>query len=339
MHPSQFYLLLLTTGFILISCASTGMPERSNSLELVEVRQIWGKAPHNAFTDLIRYDGKFYCTFREGETHWSEGANGKIRVIVSENGESWKPTALLSMEGDLRDPKLSITPDNQLMLTCFRRFNPTRYPDEHEQTFAYFSRDGHNWSKPVEIGTEDRWLWRITWYDGKAYGISYGGAEGEPPFNSPRFARLLISDDGRAFESIARFDHAGESTIRFTQDGTAYCLFRSQQNRGLLGISSPDYQNWTWKDLQIQIGGPDMIQLDDGRFLAVVRLYEGEQRTSVCWLSPETGTLTEALELPSGGDTSYAGMVEHDGYLWVSYYSSHEEKTAIYLAKISLNPK
>jgi hypothetical protein len=49
------------------------------------------------------------------------------------------------------------------------------------------------------------------------------------------------------------------------------------------------------------------------------------------------GTITEALELPSGGDTSYPGMVFHEGVVWVSYYSSHEEKTSIYLAKVKMN--
>jgi hypothetical protein len=42
------------------------------------------------------------------------------------------------------------------------------------------------------------------------------------------------------------------------------------------------------------------------------------------------------LTLPSGGDTSYAGMVWHDGVLWVSYYASHEGKTAIYLARVKV---
>ena len=42
------------------------------------------------------------------------------------------------------------------------------------------------------------------------------------------------------------------------------------------------------------------------------------------------------LTLPSGGDTSYAGLVLHKGLLWVSYYSSHEGKTRIYLAKVRL---
>ena len=42
------------------------------------------------------------------------------------------------------------------------------------------------------------------------------------------------------------------------------------------------------------------------------------------------------LELPSGGDTSYPGLVWYDGILWVSYYSSHEGKTSIYLAKLTV---
>ena len=48
-------------------------------------------------------------------------------------------------------------------------------------------------------------------------------------------------------------------------------------------------------------------------------------------------TFQHVLELPSGGDTSYPGMVIHGGLLWMSYYSSHEDgKTSIYLAKIKL---
>jgi hypothetical protein len=80
-----------------------------------------------------------------------------------------------------------------------------------------------------------------------------------------------------------------------------------------------------------------MLRLPDGRFVAAVRLYDGHQRTSLCWIEPQSGKLSEFLKLPSAGDTSYAGLVLHDGLLWVSYYSSHEGKTAIYLAKVKMN--
>ena len=79
-----------------------------------------------------------------------------------------------------------------------------------------------------------------------------------------------------------------------------------------------------------------MIQLPDGRLVAAVRLYDRKVRTALCWIDPDAGTLKEFLALPSGGDTSYAGLVLHDGILWISYYSSHEGKTSIYLAKVRL---
>ena len=53
-------------------------------------------------------------------------------------------------------------------------------------------------------------------------------------------------------------------------------------------------------------------------------------------MNAESGRLTEFLRLPSGGDTSYPGMVYHEGLLWVSYYASHEGKTSIYLARVDL---
>jgi hypothetical protein len=71
--------------------------------------------------------------------------------------------------------------------------------------------------------------------------------------------------------------------------------------------------------------------------IAGVRLYDGKVRTSLCSIDPAGGALKELVALPSGGDTSYPGMVVHDGTLWVSYYSSHEGKTSIYLATVDPN--
>ena len=40
--------------------------------------------------------------------------------------------------------------------------------------------------------------------------------------------------------------------------------------------------------------------------------------------------------LPSGGDTSYPGLVILGHTLWISYYSSHEGKGKIYFTKLTL---
>jgi hypothetical protein len=107
-------------------------------------------------------------------------------------------------------------------------------------------------------------------------------------------------------------------------------------NRAQVGRARYPYTDWTFTELGKRLGGPDFIQLPDGRLVAGARLYRSERRMSLLWLDAEAGTVREALTLPSGGDTSYPGMVWHDGRLWVSYYASHEGKSSIYLAEVEV---
>jgi hypothetical protein len=139
-------------------------------------------------------------------------------------------------------------------------------------------------------------------------------------------------------DPLFRGGEPSEATLLFQPDGEALCLLRrdGDEPSAQLGRADAPYLDWAWKDLGTRAGGPNVIRLPDGRLVAVVRLYDGGARTSVCRLDAEAGTLAELLPLPSGGDTSYAGLAWHEGELWVSYYSSHEGKTAIYLARVAL---
>ncbi|MEA3368626.1 MAG: hypothetical protein U9R68_11000, partial [Planctomycetota bacterium] len=154
--------------------------------------------------------------------------------------------------------------------------------------------------------------------------------------------RLYRSDDGRRFEALVprlfEEGYPNEATLRFLPDGRCLCLLRRDEspNSAQLGTARPPYTEWSWQDLGVRVGGPNVVRLPDGRFIAATRRYDGGARTSLQWLDIEKGTLTGCLRLPSGGDTSYAGLVWHEGILWVSYYSSHEGKTSIYLARVRL---
>ena len=301
--------------------------------QLVEVRKIWEAAPHNAFTDLIRHRGEWFCVFREGRAHVSP--DGALRIIVSKDGVNWTSAALLtSTNGDLRDAKITVTPEGELMLSGAIAL-PQPSPIKH-QSLAWFSRDGRKWSAPVVIGDPNQWLWRTTWHRGRAYSVGYDTI-GE------KFIRLYISGDGQHFSTLVpRLNDDGqpnETSIVFERDDTALCLLRRDGEKnatGKLGVSRPPYTSWEWKDVGTKIGGPHMLRLPDGRLVAAVRLYDGGVRTSLGWIDPSTGKFAEFLKLPSGGDTSYAGLVWHRGLLWVSYYSSHEGKTSIYLATVRL---
>lgn len=316
----------------ILLCTNLSFADDASRVTLVGVRRIWNNASHNAFTDLVRFKDHWYCVFREGQGHVSP--DGALRVLTSADGENWESAALVTSDNsDLRDAKITVTPNGRLMLAGAEAIEkPT---GRHHQSLVWFSSDGSKWSPKREVGDPENWLWRITWHKGNAYGFGYGCGAGE------RGIRLFKSSDGRSFQTqIEKVDVEGtypnETSIVFLPDDTAYCLLRQdgKPNFGCLGTSHPPYTDWDWKSLGVRLGGPHMIQLPDGRFVAVVRLYDAPVRTSVCWLDPENGKLTEALKLPSGGDTSYAGLVWHDGLLWISYYSSHEGKTSIYLAKV-----
>ena len=190
-------------------------------------------------------------------------------------------------------------------------------------------------SEPVRIGDPNVWLWRVVWHRKTAYSIGYDTA-------AEKFVRLYTSGNGRQFDTLIRdlFDEGGpnETSLLFRPDETAVCLLRRDGNSASakLGMARPPYTDWRWNDLGVRIGGPQMIRLPDGRVVAAVRLYDGAVRTSLVWLDADAGKLTEFLKLPSGGDTSYAGLVWEAGLLWVSYYSSHEGKACIYLAKVKI---
>ncbi|GEM_PF-376620 len=315
----------------ILFCSTLALAQESPAI--VAGKKIWDKAPHNAFTDLVFFKDRWFCVFREGKGHVSP--DGALRVISSADGEKWDSVALVSSKNsDLRDAKITITPDGQLML-CGAEATHDKSKKTH-QSLAWFSKDGRVWSEKHKIGDPDFWLWRVTWHKGKAYGIGYGCAKDQS-------VRLYSSSDGKKFDTLVPklFDvgYPNETSIVFDGD-TAYCLLRrdGKPNTGLLGVSLAPFTTWEWKDLKTKIGGPHMILLPDGRIVAAVRLYDKKVRTALCWVDPKAATITEFLSLPSGGDTSYAGLVFNQGLLWISYYSSHEGKTNIYYSKVKLPP-
>lgn len=305
--------------------------------ELVDVQRIWDRGNHNAFTSLVRHDGAWFCAFREGEGHVS--MDGGLRILRSEDGKQWESTALLTMpEKDVRDPKLCVTPKNELMIVSAAA-TETADGRKH-QSYVWFSPDGIQWPEPAPVCDPDFWLWRATWHDGQAYGVAYG-TDGQ------ELTRLYRSSDGKQWETLVPelFSKAkngkaypNEATVRFMQDGTALCLLRRDggTQTAQLGRAAAPCTEWQWVDLGHYLGGPDFIQIPNGHWIAAGRDIRSGAKTVVYDLDVETGTLTELVRLPSGGDTSYPGLAWHEGQLWVSYYSSHEGKTSIYVARVKI---
>ncbi len=299
-------------------------------IELISLNKIWDQGPHNAFTDLLHVDDRWLCTFREAREHGS--SDGTIRVIESVDGEHWSSAAHLIETGvDLRDPKISAMPDGRLFLLM----GASRYADDGRYLTrsprVAFSDDGRSWTHPTRVLAEDHWLWRVTWHGDVGYAVSKLG-EGA----HPRRGFLYRTRDGLEWEWLAEFLlpndtwTVSETTLRIMPDEEMIALVRPDW----IGTSRPPYTAWSFTQIAYSIGGPNFIRLPGGDLLASGRIRNANGNPETVLSRMTTKGLDPLLSLPSGGDNSYAGMVWHDEQLWMSYYSSHEGKTSIYLAKL-----
>jgi hypothetical protein len=312
--------------------------------QMVSVARIWDQPKHAAFGDLIRWKDRWYCVFREAGGHMPrKGApdDGTLRILSSANGDQWQSEALLQEAGvDLRDPHLSITAKGQLMVVAGGSY----YPEgvyKSRQSRVFFSKNGKTWTAPRKVVEDGHWLWRVTWHKGVAYGVSKYGSPSAELASNPRKVRLVRSKDGAQWETVTELQVPGgdETAVRFTADGTMVALTRrtwTDGNIAWIGTSKPPYKEWSWKPSGHFIGGPNVAVLPTGEWVAGGRIFAGgygkDPHTEIGELTPDG--FTPKLRLPSGGDSSYPGFVWHDGLLWTLYYSSHEGKTSIYLAKI-----
>ena len=295
----------------------------------IETSCIWDHR-YSAFPSIVEFQGRYYVSFREADSHVFNDrgrADGTVRILVSSNGRRWKSAALLSKDGfDLRDPKLSATPDGRLMVTIGGSIYEGRELLGQIPHVA-FSSDGRTFSDPEPVifdeNITDRreWIWRVTWHDGTGYGVTYGD----------HYA-LVSTTDGLHYKLVKELDldkgiFPGESTIRFAPDGRMLMMVRCERGdrMGRWGVSEAPYTDWTWTEMDQHLGGPDFIVLDNGMVVAGTR-YEfprGKCRTILLTGKLE-GDFQERYLLPSGGDTSYPGFIEVGDELWMVYYSCHE---------------
>lgn len=341
-------ILSQSTLLLLLLALTAFAQETASQKYLLAVDRIWDTAPHSAFTDLVEFNGRLYCTFREGTGHvpGREGNNGVIRVIASSDGQNWRSVAQIVEPGvDLRDPKITVAPGGRLMLL----FGGSYYEGEklgRRQTRVSFSNAaGTSFGAPrpvsidQQIRTEGDWLWRVTWQGTTGYGVLY---QLEQAGSDEYKAHLVTTRDGLNYRFVSTLAIPGrpnETTVRFLPDGRMVAWVRRERGNqfGWIGFSQAPYREWTWKEQTARLGGPNLIVLPDGQLLGVTRGHLPERKTNtyLARLSGD-GAIEPLVTLPSGGDTSYAGMVRRGDRLLVSYYSSHEGRSAIYLATINL---
>lgn len=319
-------------------------PKQHSLPLLLSILKVWESGEHQGLTDLVKFNDKFILVFRESDTHYS-GMDGIIRVLESSNGIVWSLKTTLELEGwDLRDPKVSVMPNGKLMLLAgASKYLSDKTRVDHCSVVA-FTEDAQKFTAFETLPIGDEWLWKVTWHQGVGYGVSYYFSDPKDR-KSPWHTSLYQTLDGLNYEKITDFlipGHPNETALRFLSDNEMVALVRRNgpgERNAWIGTSAAPYEDWLWHETMYHIGGPDFVVLPGDELIAAGRClsttpYGWFAKTALWRMTPSS--LEPLTILPTFGDTSYPGLVYEEPFLWMSYYSSHEGKSCVYLAKFHL---
>ncbi|MHB8974510.1 MAG: hypothetical protein ACYC3X_01605 [Pirellulaceae bacterium] len=356
-YPSHMCLARIAA---VVLCGVGSLPGETRGVEppsvrVTNVRRAFYNGEHNAFTDLARYQDKFYLTFRSCPDGHMVHPTASVIVLASTDAESWEQVHRFHVaQRDTRDPHFLVFKEKLFVYTGTwysgdTPMAPADYDLNQHLGFAAWTTDGRTWNGPVLLeGTFGHYIWRAAAYGDQAFlcGRRKIGFEVTARGEGRDVESLMLeSSDGLIWRKRAVFQEiqGDETAFLFEPDGTVVGIGRSHEKTQFLH-SAPPYETWQRKPFDRNVGGP-LIARWGHRVVVGGRKTVDDRgpKTSLYWLLGDQ--LQEFAELPSGGDNSYPGFVAlTETRALVSWYSSHEQDatgrpiTAIYLADLEIVP-
>ncbi len=289
---------------------------------------------HNSNTDLIFWRGNFYLIHASSPYHFGT-ERCKLVLWASPDCVAWSQQREIAVPGEgIRDPKFAAIGARLYIYVL----NNTDFYAEPYTTAFMWTPDGIDWTA-LETVEQEGWLfWRPKTRDGKTwYMPAYWHAHGR--------SILLKSTDGEQWTKVSTIytgDRNDETAIEFLPDGRMIAtarlevgdsLFGHPDGHTLVATAEPPYKTWSYVHSGItRLDGPALFSHEatvyavgrrEGQgsgFASYPGSVFGKKRTSLFVVEPEG--LRFLSDLPSAGDTAYAGVVVRDDTAYISYYTS-----------------
>lgn len=350
----SLYRHMLAIGLLVVIAGAVTTPLRADgpAVEVSNIRRVFHNGEHNAFTDLIRFRDRYYLTFRSCPDGHMVHPTASVIVLTSNDLKTWRQVHRFSVKHrDTRDPHFLVFQDKLFVYTGTWYSGETTldradYDLNLHLGYAVWSADGDNWSDPVMLdGTFGHYIWRAATWNDKAYLCGrrkLGFAVLDRGEGRQVESLMLESDDGLIWKKKAVFQpiEGDETAFHFDQNGSVLAIGRRGRKAAQVLRSEYPWTEWQRVALDRYIGGPLLARWGD-RWVVGGRKMIKDVKTSMYWLNGNE--LQEFAELPSGGDTSYPGLIALSPQEAVmSWYSSHEKDnqgqsiTAIYLADLKI---
>lgn len=293
-------------------------------------QKIYESDTYTSFVDLVWYNDRYYCAFRDGQNHVPSNYNekfGEIRILESKDCRTWTDVLLLTdAKYDMRDPHFCIAQDGSLL--CYYAYH---LPDESwvkpsktivsilkQEGEALVEKSRHN----VDAGEvySRYWIWNITRHEDKIYGVGY--------YTAGTNVAFLVSDDGINFTHISDIPFLGNEASVNIIDGKAYVLMRNQSDVGnaSMAVADAPYTSWEVTSMNYGLHSPVGVEYN-GKLYLCGRKYADKTRDGVSLFSyklPKDTKLKEEYRLPCDrptADNAYPGLCLRDGALRIVYYS------------------
>ena len=307
-----------------------------------------GICQHNENTDLTTYKGAIYLVHRTAISQIL-GPNSALHVYkTTDGGAHFVEQAILpaplndAIAGksgrDLRDPHF-FEVNGTLYIKALTRLPVTSLRDSFVDTIAVTSSstDGSHWTPLKAVGPVGWSLWRIQSHAGVLYSAAYADGDASVALFSSvdgvtwtRGADVYTVSADTPLETELTFMPSGRLLALVRMDGTDSEILGDERLRTKVCWAMPPYDKFDCpQDLDGQrLDGPLSIPWNGRLFNVARKHFRGDNRKRTA-LFEITGNLDggplgikEWGELPSAGDTSYAGAAALDANRFlVTWYS------------------
>lgn len=315
---------------VILQAAFTGFKAGGCTLLKVVKKSKLYEGQHNAFTDLLFGQQKFYLAFRNGANHLSY--DGKILLTRSPDGKDWsQPQIIINTPTDDRDPKLYFFKEK---LFCTIQTRWAEGAEHHRRLpMVSYTSDGKTWSTPAQCFEKDYVPWRPKETRGLLYNTFYRYHREDPALWQVVLAK---SWDGLRWEYVSTIyqgDCANETELHFRKDGTMMAVVRRENKTSVLASAPFPYSKWNYQDLGFCVHAP-CLKMVNGKLLLAGREYTPSGAGVSLWAFDGKSFVKELeIEEIAQQDCSYCGLEQlPDNCCLLSYYKGTGSDASIWLA-------
>lgn len=306
----------------------------------------------NNNVDIMMFNGRLYCAFRSGPTHFASKDTMLHVMSSADGGNKWDKEISFSYGSDAREPRFLVF-KGKLFLYFFKGgANMLSFTPDHMYATEFVS--GGQWTKPRKIYKPGYVVWRAKEHGGRAYMSVYYGVGLYSNETNPTHLQLLVSDNGYEWKLVDGSDistetSAEEGEYEFDDDGNLYATIRLEMKGGKVCYAPKERLSaWACKFSPYKYDSALMFRHGQDFYVIARRNVAGaydrksgllpdilrskwylvrysltRKRTALYKLDKKKLELIPVMDFPSRGDTAYAGIVQltKDKYLIYNYSS------------------